>query len=45
MQQRVNLLCKIKKYTDENLNPNKCNFFESSKYDYEQAPDILDNSS
>ena len=42
MQQRDNLLCKIKKYIDENLNPKKCNFFDSSKDDYEQAPDILD---
>ena len=42
MQQRDNLLCKIKKYIDENLNPKNCNFIDSSKDDYEQAPDILD---
>ena len=42
MKQRDNLLCKIKKYIDENLNPKKCNFFDSSKDDYEQATDILD---
>ena len=27
---------------DGNLNPKKYNFFDSSKGDYEQAPDILD---
>ena len=42
MQQRDNFLCQIKKYIDENLNPKKCNFFDSSKDDYEQAPDIID---
>ena len=42
MQQRDKLFCKIKKYIDENLNPKKCNFFDSSKDDYEQDPAILD---
>ena len=38
MQQCENLLSKVK----ENLNPKRCNFFYSSKDEYEQAPDILD---
>ena len=41
MQQRDNLLCKIKKYIDESLNPKKCNLFDSSKNDYQQTTDKI----
>ena len=42
MKQRDNLLSKVKEYINENINPKKYYFLDSTKDDCEQAPDILD---
>ena len=40
MQQRNNTLKKVKNYTDNELNPSKKNFLDSTKEDYEELKSI-----
>ena len=40
MQQRNNILKKVKNYIDNELNPSKKNFLDSTKEDYEELKSI-----